>query len=130
MTNPSDSSAASTTTSTGLSANVAGALSYLLGFITGIVFLVLEKQNKFVRFHAAQSIAVSVALVVLSIALSILSGVLAFIPILGWIVALLLSVVLGFGSFILWLVLMFKAFGGHEWEVPFAGQWARRIAGQ
>src|SRR5689334_17289909 len=78
MTNPPDSSVSTTTTSTGLSANVAGALSYLLGFITGIVFLVLEKQNRFVRFHAAQSIAVSVAIIVLSIALSILSGVLAF----------------------------------------------------
>ena len=130
MTNPPDSSVATTTTSTGLSANVAGALSYLLGFITGIVFLVLEKQNRFVRFHAAQSIAVSVAIIVLSIALSILSTVLAFIPILGWLVAILLSVVLGFGSFVLWLVLMFKAFGGQEWELPYVGQWARRIAGQ
>ena len=45
-----------TTSSTGLQPNVAGALSYLLGIITGVLFLVIEKENRFVRFHAAQSI--------------------------------------------------------------------------
>ena len=129
MTNPPGTSAATTTTSTGLAANVAGALCYVLGFITGIVFLVIEKDNRFVRFHAAQSICVSVVIIGLSIALSIVGSVLAFVPVLGWLVALLLSLVVGFGSFILWIVLMFKAFSGQEWEVPIAGQWARKIAG-
>ena len=115
------------TTSTGLQPNVAGALSYLLGLITGVAFLVLEKENRFVRFHAAQSIAVSIAMIALSIAFSILTGVLAFIPILGWIAALLLSLVVGFGSFALWLYLMWQAFQGKEWEAPLVGAYARRM---
>lgn len=114
-------------TSTGLQPNVAGALCYLLGVITGVAFLVLEKENRFVRFHAAQSIVISIAMIALSIALSILSGVLAFIPILGWIVALLLSLVIGFGSFALWLFLMWQAFQGKEWEAPVVGTYARRM---
>ena len=124
MTNPSS----TTATSTGLAANVAGALAYVLGPITGIVFLVLEKENRFVRVHAAQSITVSILLIALAIGLSIISTVLAFIPILGWIIALLLSLVVGFGSFVLWLMLMWRAWQGREWETPIAGALARKIA--
>jgi uncharacterized membrane protein len=114
--------------STGLSPNVAAALSYLLGPITGVLFLVLQKQSRFVRFHAAQSITVGVMLIALSIVLSILSTVLAFIPVLGWIVAILLSLGLGLGSFVLWIMLMWRAWQGREWETPLAGSFARRIA--
>jgi len=113
--------------STGLDANLAAALSYLVGFITGIIFLVVEKDSRFVRFHAAQSITVGVALIVLSIALSILGTVLAFIPVLGWIVALLLSLGLGLLGFVLWLMLMWKAYNGAEWEAPIAGPFARKM---
>ena len=123
MTNP-----ATTTSTTGLAPNVAAALAYVLGPITGVLFLVLEKQNRFVRFHAAQSITVGVALIALSIALSILSTVLAFIPVLGWIVAILLSLGLGLGSFVLWILLMWRAWQGREWETPIAGSFARRMA--
>jgi uncharacterized membrane protein len=115
------------TPTTGLAPNVAGALSYVLGPITGVLFLVLEKENRFVRFHAAQSITTGLVLVALSIALSLLSTVLAFVPVLGWIVALLLALVMGFGSFALWLLLMWRASQEEEWEVPFAGALARRI---
>lgn len=113
---------------TGLSPNVAGALAYLLGPITGVLFLVIEKENRFVRFHAAQSIAVGLVLIALSIGFSLLGTVLAFIPVLGWIAALLLTVVLGFGSLALWLLLMWRASQGAEWELPVAGGLARRIA--
>lgn len=123
MTNP-----ATTSTSTGLAPNVAAALSYVLGPITGVLFLVLEKENRFVRFHAAQSITVGILMIALSIALSLLSTVLAFIPVLGWIVGLLLALVVGFGSFVLWIVLMWRAVQGKEWEVPIAGPLARKIA--
>jgi uncharacterized membrane protein len=112
---------------TGLAPHVAGALAYILGPITGVLFLVIEKENRFVRFHAAQSIAVAVATIALYIALSFLGTVLAFIPVLGWIVALLLTLVIGFGTFVLWLLLMWRAFQGKEWEVPIAGGFARRI---
>lgn len=115
------------TPTTGLAPNVAGALAYVLGPITGVLFLVLEKENRFVRFHAAQSITTGLLLVAISIALSVLSTVLAFVPVLGWIVALLLALVIGFGGFVLWLLLMWRASQGKEWEVPVAGAFARRI---
>ena len=114
-------------TNTGLSPNVAGALAYLFGPLTGILFLVLEKENRFVRFHAAQSIVVTIAMVVLSIALTVLNSILAIIPILGWIVGIVLTLVVGLGTFVLWLLLMFQAFQGKEWELPVLSQYARRM---
>jgi uncharacterized membrane protein len=126
MTNPGDSTASGPTT-TGLPANVAGALAYVLGPITGILFYVLEKDNRFIRFHAAQSIAVSVLMIILSIVLGILGSVLAFIPIIGWIIAMLLSFGLSIVSLVLWLFLMWQAYKGLEWEAPIAGTFARRM---
>lgn len=114
-------------TSVGIAPNVAGALAYVLGPITGVAFYLLEKDSRFVRYHAAQSITVGVALIALSIALSILSTVLAFVPVLGWIVALLLSLGLGVLGFVLWLMLMWKAYNGAEWEAPVAGPMARKL---
>jgi uncharacterized membrane protein len=117
----------STTTSTGIEPNVGAALSYILGIITGIIFLVLEKDNRFVRFHAAQSIAVSLIIIVLSIGVSLISSILALIPILGWIAVLILTMGLAIGTFVLWVVLMVRAYQGEEWELPVAGELARRL---
>ena len=115
--------------STGLAPNVAGALAYVLGIITGVVFFVIEKENRFVRFHAAQSIAVSLLFIVVSIGLSVLSGVLVFVPVLGWVVAFLLSVGLAVAAFVLWVLLMWRAYQGREWEMPIAGGIARKMMG-
>ena len=126
MTIPGDSSA-SGPTSTGLPANVAGALAYALGPITGIIFYVLEKDNRFVRFHAAQSIAVSIVMFVISFVLGILGMVIGAVPLIGWLVAMLLSFGVSIVSFVLWLLLMWQALQGKEWEAPFAGTFARRM---
>ncbi|MEO5817488.1 MAG: DUF4870 domain-containing protein [Gemmatimonadaceae bacterium] len=115
-------------TSTGMAPNVAGALAYVLGPITGVLFLVLEKENRFVRFHAAQAVTTGVLIIGLSIALGLLSALLAFIPVLGWLAAIALNFVLGLGSLVLWLLLMWRAYRGEQWEVPVAGPLARRIA--
>jgi uncharacterized membrane protein len=117
----------STSTSTGVEPNVAAALSYILGLITGIVFLVLEKDNRFVRFHAAQSIMVSVLIILINVAVAMVSGVLAFIPVVGWLVVLILTMGLAAGTFVLWLLLMWRAFQGEEWELPVAGEMARKL---
>ncbi len=93
--------------------NLMGAAAYLLGFITGIIFLIIEKQSKFVRFHAMQSTILFGGIFVANI-------VLGFIPILGWLVGLLLS----FAAFILWIVLMWKAFQGEMYKVPKVGDMA------
>lgn len=112
----------------GLAPNVAGALAYLLGPITGIFFFLVEKRDGFVRFHAAQSIVVGIAMVAASIALTVVGMVLAVIPLIGWIVGFLLSVGFALGSFALWIVLMFRAFQGHEWNVPVVAAYARRLS--
>ncbi len=117
------------TSSSGIAPNVAGALAYVFGIITGVIFFVIEKENRFVRFHAAQSIAITLVLTVVSIGLSILSTALVFVPILGWIVAFLLSVGLMFAGFVLWVLLMWRAYQGREWEVPIAGGIARKMMG-
>lgn len=93
--------------------NLMAAASYLLGFVTGIIFLLLEKQSKFVRFHAMQSTILFGGIFVINIALG-------FIPILGWLVGLLLSLT----AFILWIVCMWKAFQGEMYKVPKVGDMA------
>jgi len=114
-------------TNTGLPANVAGALAYALGPITGVLFYVLERDNRFVRFHAAQSIVVSIVMIVISIVLGIVGAVLGFIPFIGWLVAGMLSLGVSLVSLVLWLFLMWQAFQGQDYEVPFAGVFARRM---
>lgn len=102
-------------TALGIDENIEGLLCYVLGFITGILFLVLEKENKFVRFHAMQSIVTFLAFLVVSI-------VLGFIPFLGWI----LSVLIGLVALVLWLLLMFKAYQGEMYKLPIAGDMAEK----
>lgn len=92
-----------------------GAASYLLGFITGIIFLLVEKQSKFVRFHAMQSTILYGGIFIINIALG-------FIPILGWLLGLLLS----FVAFILWIMCMWKAFQGEMYKVPYVGDLAEQ----
>jgi uncharacterized membrane protein len=99
---------------TGLKKNTAGALSYVLGPITGVIFLVLEK-DPFVRFHAMQSIVVFVFLFVLQWVLGLTIILLVLVPLVGIV------------SFILWLLLIYKAWMGEEWEVPGLGKLARKM---
>lgn len=113
--------------SSGLSPNVAGAAAYVLGPMTGVAFLLIEKESRFVRFHAAQSVVAGVALVAISVALSVVGTIVGVIPIVGWLIGLLLTVVFAFGSFALWLLLMYRALRGQEWEVPLIGPQARRL---
>lgn len=104
-------------TTTGLQPNVAALLSYVLGFITGIIFYIIEKENKFVRFHAMQSIVVFVALFILQV-------VIGFIPVIG----LVLAPIIGIVSLILWIVLMIKAYQGETFKLPIAGDIAEKQA--
>ncbi len=105
-------------TSIGLSENVAGLLCYVLGWVSGIAFFLIEPDNKFVRFHAIQSI------IVFGI-LNIASFILAWIPFIGAFFAWIIGVL----SFILWIVLMIKAYQGTRYKVPWAGNLAEKRAG-
>ena len=105
-------------TSLGLDENVAGALAYALGWVTGLGLFFIERENTFVRFHALQSAIVFGALCVLwFVGLSI--------PFFGWMLSFL---VIPPVSAVLWLLLMFKAYQGERFELPFAGRIARESA--
>jgi uncharacterized membrane protein len=99
-------------TAGGLDENIAGALAYALGWITGAVFLLVEPRNKFVRFHALQSVIVFGAL-------SVAWFVAMAIPFLGWLIAL---VVIPWVSVVLWLLLMFRAYRGERFKLAFVGE--------
>lgn len=114
----------------GLAPNVAGALAYFLGALTGILFLVIDKERAFVRFHAMQSILLTVAGVALSIVLFILTVALGALPVIGWLISVLLSLVIWIGGFVLWIYLMYRAYRGDEWQLPVVGPQARRLSAQ
>lgn len=99
---------------TGLPKNTAAALAYVLGWLSGLIFLLIEK-DPFVRFHAMQSIITFGAL-----------NIIAVIPFLN---VLLGPVVLVVG-FVLWLVLIFKAYQGEEFKLPFVGDFAKKQLGR
>jgi uncharacterized membrane protein len=115
----------------GMTDNAAGALCYLFGVITGILFLVLApyNQNRNVKFHAFQSIFMNIGIVVVWIALFIVSLVLHVIPILGSIIALLLHLALWIGCLVLWLYMMFKTYNGEKIVLPVVGAMAEKQAG-
>jgi len=104
-----------TKTTLGIDENIEALLCYVLGWVTGIVFLALERENKFVRFHAAQSLAVFLPLFVAVIILGV-------IPFVGWFLSLIFSIL----TLFLWLFLMFKAFKGEKYKLPIAGDFAEK----
>lgn len=102
-------------TDTGIRPNVAALLSYLLGFVTGLVFILIEKQNKFVRFHAMQSI-ITFGLIF------VVQWVAAFVPFFGILVSGLLSM----AAVVLWIILMVKSYQGEMYKLPVIGDLAEK----
>ena len=109
-------------TSMGLDENVAGALCYALGFITGIIFFVMEKDNKFVKFHAVQSIATFLPLMAIG---WIISSSLMWSYSMFWLIGIVSSL-LALVELILWLVLMMKAYQGEKFKLPIVGDIAEK----
>lgn len=103
---------------TGLDTKLAGLLCYLLGALTGIIFLVLEKRDREVRFHAYQSTMTFISLFVLWVISQV-------VPLIGT----LLGALIWLASLVLWVVLMFKAFSGERFKLPTVGDWAEEQAG-
>lgn len=102
--------------STRLDANLAAAIAYLGGFVTGLVLLAVEKESRFVRFHAMQSTVFFLGVLVMSIAVN-------SILFLG---AILYAFLLFPAVVILWLVLMFKAYSGEMFKLPVVGDFAEK----
>jgi uncharacterized membrane protein len=116
---------------TGMEDNVVGALCYLLGFITGVLFLVLEPYSKrpFVRFHAFQSILFCAGWIALSIALSIAFGVMGAVLHFMWLILLPLRGLIGLVGFLIWLFCMYKAYNREWYQLPLVGPIAAKQAG-
>jgi uncharacterized membrane protein len=104
-------------TSTGLEENIASLLCYILGWVSGVIFLILEPENKIIRFHAIQSI--------------ITFGVITVVSIVFWLfpdpVDSIFNWILWAFGFILWIVLMYKAYQGEKYKLPVAGDQAEKL---
>ena len=115
-----------TLTDSGLMPNVAAGLAVLLTLITGILFLFLEKRNQFVRFWAMQAVFFGAAALVVGIISGVISAILGHI---FWLFAVLwglFTLVINLGFLVVWVIMLTKAFGGKEWEVPYLGKLARQ----
>lgn len=102
-------------TSTGLTENLAGLLCYVLVWVSGIVFILIEPENKFVRFHAIQSIIVFGVL-------TVTSWIFDWLPVIGGFISAVIAIL----GFILWIILMVKAYQGIKYKIPWAGDFADR----
>ena len=118
--------------STGMSNNVAGLLCYVVGWITGLIFLLIEpyKNDKFVRFHAFQSIFFNVGLIGVYIALAIVGAVLGIVT-KGLSIVLMgpLFMLLWLAVLAVWIVLMVKAYNNQTFKLPIIGDLAAKQAG-
>jgi uncharacterized membrane protein len=108
----------------GLQENVAGLLCYLLGWVTGIIFLLIDKRP-FVKFHAAQSIVVFGGLSVIRIALIFMHGTMGLI---GWGILGMIGLLISLLMLVLWVVLMIKAYQHQTYRVPIAADIADGLA--
>jgi uncharacterized membrane protein len=126
---PTGPAAGTTAGAGGLTPNVAGALAYFT-IIPAIIFLVVEPYNKdrFIKFHAFQSLFFNLAWVVLIIGMMIVGFILALIPVIGWILDLLLWLAIGLGGFALWVYTMYQAYNEKKFMLPVIGKLAEQQA--
>lgn len=114
----------------GLASNVAAALSYLLGLITGILFIVIEpyKRDPYVRFHAFQSICFSVAVIVFWMVWGNMIAAALFTVRGLWTILSLLNALISLAIFGYWLFLMYKAYNKQQYKIPVIGDFAAKQA--
>ncbi|MCD6513082.1 MAG: DUF4870 domain-containing protein [Thermoplasmata archaeon] len=104
-------------TSLGIEENLEAALAYLVGWITGLIFYLIERDSQFVRFHAMQSILTFLPLWVIA-------WIIGWIPSIGWIISSLIWIL----SLVLWIILLIKAFRGEKFKLPVVGDMAEKYA--
>ncbi len=112
-------------TGSGLAPNVAGALAYVT-IIPAILFLVMDPYNKdrFIKFHSFQCLFFAASMFVLSIAMMFVGFILAFVPVVGWILDMLIWLAIGLGSLILVIFMIYKAYSGEKFMLPVIGKLA------
>lgn len=124
--------ASSTPTSTGLPANVAAALACIPLF-GGLIFYILEKHDRFVRFYAMQSIIFGGIWFLFAVISHIFGAILWSIPVAGVVFGALwafLAAVVQLGFLVIMVIAMVKAFSGVRWDIPFVGPLARKQMGE
>ena len=122
--------------STGLDENIAALLSYVFGWLSGLVFFLIEKDSRLVRFHAMQSLLFNVLIAIVAIALWVVFAVLflvgtqisGVISTLLTLVATLLWFVFGIGILILWIMCLIKAYGRQYFKLPIIGNFAEKFS--
>jgi uncharacterized membrane protein len=115
-------------TTTGLDPNIAAVLSYLGWWLTGIIFLLAERHNRFVRFHAAQALVAFGAISALTATMLVVSFALLLVSDVAFQVMTFLSQVVLLTAVVLWLICLWKAFRGEYWALPGVGSMAERLA--
>ena len=114
---------------TGLSPNIASLLCYICMPITSIIFLLIEKENADVKFHAWQGTAFGVGYIAVIIALEILAAIFgAIASVLGIIIGFFIPIV-GLIAFVVWIVCLIKSYQGERWRIPVVGDFAAKKAG-
>ena len=117
------------TQGTGLAPNIASLLCYICTPITGIIFLLIEKENLEVKFHAWQSVTFGVAYFIILIALEIFAAIMGLIAsVLGIIIGFLIPLI-SLVAVIIWIVCLVKAYQGERWRIPVIGDYAAKKAG-
>lgn len=115
-------------TRSGFQPNIAAVLSYVLTIATGAIMLIIEKENKYVRFHALQSILFGVVWMTLWTLADIELTRFWPNPIVGWMINDLAYFLIVLGGFVVWLFLLYKAYDGERFKLPILGNIAERIA--
>ncbi len=113
----------------GLAPNIASVLCYICMPITSVIFMLVEKENKEVQFHAWQGTVFGVGYIAVVIAIEIMAAILgALISFLGVMIGLLVPLV-GLVAFVIWVVCLVKAYQGERWKIPYIGDFAAKKAG-
>lgn len=130
---PAAESQPATADTTGLPRHIAAGIATFFPLLGGIVFLVLEKKDPFVRFYAMQSIFLGGALLAVSLACGLAELIFHQVPLVGWLIAFALAAVnllFSLGWLVVWVITIIKALQKVEWEVPLLGAMARKQLAQ
>ena len=118
---------------TGLPRHLAAGIAAFFPLIGGVVFLVIEKKDQFVRFHAMQSVFLGGLLLAVSLAVGLAETIFRHVPLIGWLVAMgfvAVNLIFSIAWLIVWVITIVKALSGVEWEVPVLGALARKQLGK
>ncbi len=121
--------------STGLEENIAALLAYILGWISGLVFLLIEKDSKLVRFHAMQSIILNVCAIVIYVVFWVISLILMVIvsqvsgalSSIVWLLSLLVFLAVGAVVVVAWVMCLIKAYQSQFFKLPVIGNFAEKF---